>query len=100
MLKKITLITFLFSFFLNTYAMESGLSPEVFKKREIENHKEEYNSKIKLIKDSEKMTIEQLETKYSPEEINYIKRINEVYENKNIINKKNLESKDKLKGIE
>lgn len=100
MLKKITLTTILFSFFLNTYGMESGLSPEVFKKRELENNKEEYNSKIKLIKDSEIMTIEQLETKYSPEEINYIKRINEVYENNDIINKNNLKSKDKLKGIQ
>lgn len=101
MLKKTILITFLSTLFLNSYALEyGGLNKDVFKKRELDNHKEEYTKKSKLIEDAEIMTLEQLESKYSKEDVDYIKRINEIYENKEIKNKKNLEPIDKLKGIQ
>lgn len=46
------------------------------------------------------MNLEELQNKYTKEEVDYIKRINEVYENQNIEIKKNLKPIDNLKDIE
>lgn len=87
--------TLAFSLFLsNSYALEQGMSEDVFKKRVYKENKEEIDRKDNLIKDSQKMSLEELSKKYTPEEIIYIKRINEVYENQN------LRSVDERKGIE
>lgn len=93
--------TLAFSLFLsNSYALEQGMSEDVFKKRVYKENKEEIDRKDNLIKDSQKMSLEELSKKYTPEEIIYIKRINEVYENQNLEIKQNLRSVDERKGIE
>lgn len=84
----------------NSFALEEGLSQDVFKKRVYKENKETIDRKQQLILDSKRMNLEDLQNKYTKEEVDYIKRINEVYDNQNIEVKKNLKPIDNLKDIE
>lgn len=97
---KICIALFFSLFLSNSYALEKGMSGDIFKKRVYKENKEEIDRKDNLIKDSQKMSLEELSKKYTKEEIIYIKRINEVYENQNLEIKQNLRTVDERKGIE
>ncbi len=97
---KYIILLFSALFINNSFALEKGLSQDVFKKRVYKENKETIDRKQQLILDSKKMNLEDLENKYSKEEVDYIKRINEVYENQNIEIKKNLKPTDNLKDLE
>jgi hypothetical protein len=84
----------------NSFALDEGLSQDVFKKRVYKENKETIDRKQQLILDSKRMNLEDLQNKYTKEEVDYIKRINEVYDNQNIEVKKNLKPIDNLKDIE
>ena len=99
-MKKIILTTLLAIAFNSHSLANVGLNKEVFENETPRHNNQVHIPRDKLIKDSERMTIEQLEQKYNEEEVNHIKRINEVYGDKNIKNKKNFVIKDKLKGVE
>ncbi len=98
-MKYIILLSSVF-FINNSFALEEGLNQDVFKKRVYKENKETIDRKQQLILDSKRMNLEELQNKYTKEEVDYIKRINEVYENQNIEIKKNLKPIDNLKDIE
>jgi len=98
-MKYIILLSSVF-FINNSFALEEGLNQDVFKKRVYKENKEIIDRKQQLILDSKRMNLEELQNKYTKEEVDYIKRINEVYENQNIEIKKNLKPIDNLKDIE
>lgn len=100
MKNKIILAATLTMFFNISFGLEAGISKDVFKKQVYNENKQSIDKTQKLIDDSKKMTLEELSNKYSEEEVNYIKRINEVYETKDLEIIENLKPVNKLDGVQ